>query len=448
MKISTEQPQKVTLIVGAGVTGLTTGYQLSKNGKKVLIVEKEDSIGGLSRSLELDGIRFDFGPHVFLYTPFPECDRFILDTLKNEPLITSKFQFAIHAENRYWKFPNQLMVPFYPWKYKKEILACLLNQAKVQGDPDSLKHWISGKSGIAFYKDLFENLFLKKTLMPGGAVHKDWYLRADRNIFNKKEPMTRPPFYELVKMQLSKMKSSKLYYPENGFERFVQCLWDEFTDFGGETILKCGPLSFEQEQDRIKSVWVKGRKHDVESVIWTGSVNELNTILGAEEVPKLKYVTIYSVYLTYEMDKNNDRPFVYTYHPDPDLIFNRIYYPRNIFKKKSPIDKEGINLEFNLSDDKEKMGDDEIIARCVQDIQKLGLYPEEKLRQHHIVKLNKIMPVYSLDYEKEMKAAFLKIHQINNLFSIGRQGGYYFCLSPNAVFQGLKMADHLLAHQT
>lgn len=444
MEKNKKEPNKVTLIVGGGVTGLTAAYLLARGGRKVIVAEKENDIGGLCKSMELDGIRFDLGPHVFLYTPYPECDRFILDVLKDEELITGKFQFAVHAKGRYWRFPNQLQVPFYPWKYKKEILAGLLNRTQGHGPADSLMHWISGKSGISFYKDLFEDLFLKKALLPGNEVHKDWYLRVDRNIFNQKEPMNRPPLPELAKMLLSKMKSSKFYYPEKGFERFVQCLWEEFTRLGGDTILGCGPLDFEREEGRIKSVKVKGRHYDVDSVVWTGSVNELNRVLGQDEAPQLEYVTIYSVYLTYDTDKGMDRPFVYTYHPDPDLIFNRIYYPGNIFRNRTPSGREGINLEFNMSKEDNAFSDREIIDRCIQDIEKLGLYQAGQLRQHRLVKLDQIMPIYSLDYEEKMDAAFSGIHQIHNLFSIGRQGGYYFCLSPNAVYQGLKMADHLL----
>ncbi|MDL1967033.1 MAG: NAD(P)-binding protein [Deltaproteobacteria bacterium] len=441
------QSDKITLIVGAGVTALTAAYLLAKAGVQTIIVEKDDKVGGLCRSLKIDGIVFDIGPHVFLSTPYPECDKFILDILKQEEMISGKFQFAIHAKGRYWKFPNQLQVPFYPWRYKKQIISCLLKKNKGQGDPDSLMHWISSKSGIDFYNDLFKDLFLKKTLMPGDRVHKDWYLRADRDIFNQKEPFKPLPLLDLVKMLLSKMKSCKTYYPEEGFELFIKSLWNEYTQAQGNTILDCGPLALEKEQDRIKRVEIKGRKYDIKNIIWTGSVNELNSLLGADDCPELEYVTILSVYLTYNMTKKVERPFVYTYHPDPDLIFNRIYYPRNIFGKRSPSDREGINLECSLSKDYENFSDEEIIDRAVKDIEKLGLYKSSELREKHLIKLNKAMPVYGLDYEEKMEKTFSEIHKFSNLFSIGRQGGYYFCLSTNAVYQGIKMADYLLQNK-
>ncbi len=436
---------KVTLIVGAGVTGLTAAYLLARAGEKTILVERDKTVGGLCRSLKIDDILFDLGPHLFLSTPFPECDRFILDILKEQEMISGKFQFAIHAKGRYWKFPNQLQVPFYPWRYKKEIISCMLRKNKAkEHHPDSLMYWISSKSGISFYNDLFKNLFLKKTLMPGEKVHRDWYLRRDRNVFNQKEPLRPLSFLEYIKMLLSKIKSGKSYYPKEGFEVFTKCLWEKYTQARGDTILDCGSVVFEKEQDRIKSAEIKGRKYNIKNIIWTGSVNELNSILGVDECIELEYVTILSIYLTYNIKKKVKRPFIYTYHPDPDLIFNRIYYPENILGKLSPSDKEGINLECNLSEDYENFSDEEIIDRAVRDIEKLGLYRADDLRRKHLVRLDRIMPVYELDYEEKMKKAFFEIQKISNLFSVGRQGGYYFCLSPNAVYQGIKTADYLL----
>ncbi len=57
-----------TLIVGAGIAGLTIGYELAKKGQKVIIVEKEIRPGGLAKSFRYNGFTFDIGPHRF-YCP-------------------------------------------------------------------------------------------------------------------------------------------------------------------------------------------------------------------------------------------------------------------------------------------------------------------------------------------------------------------------------------------
>jgi len=117
------QSKDVTLIVGAGMTGLTAAYKLSMKGESCLLLEKENKVGGLCRSYRLDDITFDLGPHIFLYNPYLEAEKFMMDILKDEKIIKRRFRFAIYIKNRYWKFPvNILDILLYPWKYKKTVL--------------------------------------------------------------------------------------------------------------------------------------------------------------------------------------------------------------------------------------------------------------------------------------------------------------------------------------
>ena len=135
------------------------------------------------------------------------------------------------------------------------------------------------------------------------------------------------------------------------------------------------------------------------------------------------------------------RPFVYTFRPQEDLIF---HYPDHIYGDKSLPDKEGICLELNNLTRLQNTSDDGIVARVVSDIEKMGLFKKTELRQQRLFRLKECMPVYELDYEKKVQEALKVIHNYRNLYSVGRKGGYFFCLSHSAVSQGLKVARHLL----
>src|SRR6476620_5617918 len=53
-------------IIGAGPAGLTAGYLLTKAGLSVAIIEKDTRyVGGISRTVEHEGYRFDIGGHRF-----------------------------------------------------------------------------------------------------------------------------------------------------------------------------------------------------------------------------------------------------------------------------------------------------------------------------------------------------------------------------------------------
>src|SRR3954467_4299863 len=54
------------VVIGAGPAGLTAGYLLAKAGRKVIVLEAEDQVGGLAKTVvDPDGYRFDLGGHRF-----------------------------------------------------------------------------------------------------------------------------------------------------------------------------------------------------------------------------------------------------------------------------------------------------------------------------------------------------------------------------------------------
>ena len=58
-------------IVGGGIAGLTTAYYLSRQGREVVVFEREAAAGGLTQSDQLQGYTIDRGPNGFL-TNVPE----------------------------------------------------------------------------------------------------------------------------------------------------------------------------------------------------------------------------------------------------------------------------------------------------------------------------------------------------------------------------------------
>ncbi|MFG6318279.1 MAG: FAD-dependent oxidoreductase, partial [Clostridia bacterium] len=59
---------KKVVIIGAGPAGLTAGYELLKDGKneyEVVILEADNRIGGISKTVNVDGNRMDLGGHRF-----------------------------------------------------------------------------------------------------------------------------------------------------------------------------------------------------------------------------------------------------------------------------------------------------------------------------------------------------------------------------------------------
>ncbi len=77
---TSRQPDAV--IIGAGLTGLTTAFYLRKKGKKVIVIEKDERPGGAIRTFRENGFIFESGPNtgtlsnaetVRLFEELPDC---------------------------------------------------------------------------------------------------------------------------------------------------------------------------------------------------------------------------------------------------------------------------------------------------------------------------------------------------------------------------------------
>src|SRR5262249_10195855 len=53
------------IIVGAGPAGLTAAHQLLTQGRRIRVVEQDAQVGGIARTVESKGFRFDSGGHRF-----------------------------------------------------------------------------------------------------------------------------------------------------------------------------------------------------------------------------------------------------------------------------------------------------------------------------------------------------------------------------------------------
>jgi protoporphyrinogen oxidase len=432
------------VIVGGGVAGLACAARLAEAGLPVVVLERESEVGGLLRSFTLDDVVFDLGPHVLFLDHDGPGEAFLRETLAGQPVIRHPFAFAIAAGGRYWKFPNHFDFLRYPLRYKIEALrAAAKRRGAPPPEPIPAALELAEKSGPGLYALLFRDLFAKKALMPPKELHHHWLARVDRTIDNEKEPFVRRGKAAAVLGALSRLRQ-RYTYPAGGLGDVPALLATRIRRAGGEVVTGVGAISVVRDGERVAAVVADGREIAARHLVWTAPLNALNAALGAR-TPPLPTVTMRLVMLTYESPAPPLRPFVYTYHPDPALTANRVYYPGSLFRERGPAGREGLCLEINVATGDAAPPDEEAtLAAAIADVARLGLYPASALRQAKAVTLPAAMPVYPLDYEARLAAAAAPVRGLANAHAVGRQGGFYFCLTPAAVTQGLKMAAHLL----
>ena len=74
---------KKIIIIGGGITGLSTAWKLSEKGYKVNVLESDKSIGGLAKSIKIENYYFDIGPHSF-FTEDKEVFKKVMDLFEGE----------------------------------------------------------------------------------------------------------------------------------------------------------------------------------------------------------------------------------------------------------------------------------------------------------------------------------------------------------------------------
>jgi len=68
MKKQQSNPSKTIIIIGGGIGGLYSAWKLLKKGFKVIVLEKQNHLGGLTTSISYNEYKMDIGPH-FITTP-------------------------------------------------------------------------------------------------------------------------------------------------------------------------------------------------------------------------------------------------------------------------------------------------------------------------------------------------------------------------------------------
>ena len=92
------------LVIGAGPAGLAAAWLLAKKGVNVTVVEKEKNVGGISRTLTVNGYRVDMGPHRF-FTKFENVGKFWGEMLPQDYFKEEKRLTRIFYSGKFFDYP-------------------------------------------------------------------------------------------------------------------------------------------------------------------------------------------------------------------------------------------------------------------------------------------------------------------------------------------------------
>ena len=99
-----EHADKKVIIIGAGPAGLTAAYELCKASVESIVLQKDTAIGGLSRTVNYKGYRFDIGGHRF-FTKVKAVEDMWHEVLPDGDFFHQKRLSRIYFNKSYFYYP-------------------------------------------------------------------------------------------------------------------------------------------------------------------------------------------------------------------------------------------------------------------------------------------------------------------------------------------------------
>ena len=133
---------KKIVIIGAGLTGLSTAYHLEKEGFfDYEIYEKENKPGGLCKSIYQDGFTFDYTGHLLHINDsyFQNLINQITNIKQFEKVIRQSF---IYSHNTYTQYPFQINLYGLPKNIIVDCITEFVERKKTIGKPKTFHQWV------------------------------------------------------------------------------------------------------------------------------------------------------------------------------------------------------------------------------------------------------------------------------------------------------------------
>lgn len=406
---------KKIAIIGAGVSGLSLGYYLSKKNFNVTIFEKEMEVGGLLSTVEIDKNIFveKFYHHIF---PFDKEFLKLFDDIGlSEDMAWYKSSNSIFVDNKflpfskisdYLKFPNlnfgqkfKLLVGGYIFSKKK------LSKVENLTAEFAIKRYMGKKS----WDNIWGPLFVKKFGKDANNIPASW-------------------FWWRMNAKLGSKRKEVLGYPKGGFYKFIKRLDDLISDNGGKIVKNTAV----ENVNKVKNCYeVNGDNFD--KVIFTIPGMEINKIFKNKNVDEARYRAAINLIVVL---KKSQTKWYWNNILDINIPFVGVIEHTNLVGKNEYNNKAALYLTQYLDkEDKNYLLSDEAILRVYKKyFKKIGIL-ESDIFSVSVSKSRYAQPVL---FKKPINIGFQKIDK--NVYKLAMEDIYP---EDRGINQAIKYAEQL-----
>jgi len=443
------------VVLGAGVAGLVTSIELAKRHPgEVLLIEKENVVGGLLRTLERNGFRYDIGSHIIHEEVEEEVLNYINET-SGGLLTRNKRIGKLIFRKSYINYPLKSIdflsglgfIESIHCSFSlilgriKKIIPLQLTKSNSNYEND-LKNNIGERAYNIFYKPYAVKLWNCDPKMISNTAIK------------RQSAMVGPLMLikQLIKSIVQKDNDRYYYYLDGGIGKFPEGLEKEAIK-NKVTIIK-SIHDFKIENNILKILLEKENvsikyQHIISTLSLTALLDKLHfnneELLQFQKI-KFRGLKLIFVHVNEEVLVEGECFYI----PETKYKLGRISIPKRFSNSMNPDENiTGIICEIPCSplDEIWNLNTKDAVSLCYKDLIEAGLIPKKEYVQSDYdfhINVRDIYPMYSINWKENIKSVLnLLGDKYPNIYVTGKSGFFMQSNMDRSIRLGRLLASEL-----
>jgi protoporphyrinogen oxidase len=438
------------VVLGGGPAGLTAAYLLARRGSRPLVLEAEEQVGGLAKTVVRDGYRFDLGGHRF-FTKSAEVERLWHEVLGDELLLRPRLS-RIYWNGRFLDYPlgaRDVVRKLGPVELSRCVASYAAARLRPRGPEETLEQWVANRFGRRLYELFFKTYTEKVWGVPADRLRAEWAAQRIRGL-----SLGAAARDALLGKRGDGPKSliREFLYPRLGPGQMWEAMAARIAEAGG--LVRTGEPVERVHLDGGALAAVETGKETIGcrsavSSLPLGLLPGMVEPLPPRRVLRAAAGLSYRDFLTVALVLRGSDPFPdnWIYVHDPGVRVGRIQNYRAWSPWLVPDGETTcVGLEYFCfeGDDLWEAPDGALVELAASELERLGLVPAGAVERGYAVRVPKAYPVY--DAESAGRLAVLRswLDGVRGLQQVGRNGLHRYNNSDHSMLTAVRAVENLL----